>query len=366
MQISLTKKLAAVMEIKPSDTDESINPLFCWTANWTNTFENHKEDMVVMANQATRFTVTIYGVKHNQFKDISAKIIAAIQHTLLAMNLDPELVGEYIRLSGEITYAANHDRKLTAHVNRRGLDAAFVVGDAVNESEGKLKFEDTLGSSLSKWPVNCSNNSDDGFIPSQKMIESLTELTGKPAYNYCAFELLVTLDLGIYKAIRRLIVSADMEFQKLHKVLQRTFNWENRHLYDFTFFDENSTNPCTRLVTCEEGLVFDKTAVLIDGQNLSEYLPKYKRIMYAYDMGDYWEHEIELVRIIDKHNAESPYLLESIGQAPPEDVGGVSGFIDFREIMLNHNHPDYASTKEWARYWSPELSKWQSRPRVID
>ena len=98
MQIALTKKLATAMEIKPAAADESVNPLFCWTANWTNTFDKRKEDMVVMVNHATRFTITIYGIKRGQFKNIGAKMIAAIRNTLLAMNLSPELVDEYIRL----------------------------------------------------------------------------------------------------------------------------------------------------------------------------------------------------------------------------------------------------------------------------
>lgn len=82
-------------------------------------------------------------------------------------------------------------------------------------------------------------------------------------------------------------------------------------------------------------------------------------------MGDSWEHEIELVREIENYDGESPYLLEATRQAPPEDVGGVGGFVDFREIMLDQSHPEYEETKEWACYWSPELREWESHPHVI-
>ena len=82
-------------------------------------------------------------------------------------------------------------------------------------------------------------------------------------------------------------------------------------------------------------------------------------------MGDNWEHSIELLRVIEEHNEESPYLIEAVGQTPPEYVGGVGGFIDFREIMLNPDHPDYAETKEWVGYWSPELREWNTKPKVI-
>lgn len=142
MQIALTKKLADAMEIKPAAVDTATEPIFSWTANWVNTFDRRKEDMVVMINNTTRFTVTIYGIKRGGFKDIAIKMKDAIRNTLLAMNLDAEFVDEYFRQSGEIEFASNHDRKLTSWVNRQGLDAAFTIGRAVNDYEGKLKYED--------------------------------------------------------------------------------------------------------------------------------------------------------------------------------------------------------------------------------
>ena len=365
MQIALTKKLATAMGVKPCAADESANPLFCWAANWINTFENCQEDMIVMVNRATRFTVTIYGVKRGLFKDIQAKMIAAIHHTLLSMNLDPELVEEYVCLASDIAYTANRDRKMTSQLYHQGLDAAFVAGRAVNESGGRLKFEDTLGRAVSRRLVNYSTRSEDAFIPAREMAKSLCELTGKPPYKYRAFELLVTLDLDIYKATRRLIVAADIDFQRLHLVLQQAFGWRNYHLYEFTVWDD-AGKPCARLVPDEESLSYGDDAVLMDGHKLSEFLPRYNRILYTYDMGDDWEHQIELVRVIDEHNEDSPYLLEANGQTPPEDVGGVDGFIDFRKIMLDPDHPEHAATKEWAGYWSAELKEWAARPRVID
>jgi len=94
-------------------------------------------------------------------------------------------------------------------------------------------------------------------------------------------------------------------------------------------------------------------------------MPLYQRILYTYDMGDNWEHEITFAREITEHNEESPYLLEAIGQTPREDVGGVGGYCDFRAIMLDPSHPEHALMKAWAGYWSLELQEWESRPRVI-
>lgn len=365
VQISLTKKLSSVAKIKPGEFDESIDPLFCWTANWTNTFADRKEDMVVLVNQANRFTVAIYGIRRNQFKNIEEKMIAAIKNTFLAMNYNPELVEEYLRLAGEVTYAVNRDPKMTACMNRQGFDAAAVVGRTVNDSRGDIAFIDTLGSIVSRWSVNYGKSVKESFIPAKEMIKALPELTGKPAYRYPAFELLVTLDLEIYQATRRLIVPSGIEMQKFHKVLQKTFDWEDYHLYDFAVYDEKSDELSVRLVPDKESLDYGPKAKPLYGCKLSDYLPGNK-LIYTYDMGDNWQHSIELVRTIDEFNEDSPYLLESKGQTPPEDVGGVGGFLDFREIMLNPEHPGYNEAREWSHYWTPELSGWKSRPGFVD
>lgn len=60
MRIALTKKLADAMGGSYPKNDESENLLFSWTANWTKVWENRRvEDMLVLVNNATRFTVGI-------------------------------------------------------------------------------------------------------------------------------------------------------------------------------------------------------------------------------------------------------------------------------------------------------------------
>lgn len=364
MQIGLTKKLAEAMGVKPSSALEDENPLFSWTANWTKVWENRRaEDMLVLVNNATRFTVAIYEVKRKDLKNMDQMMKRAISNTLLFMNINPEIVDAYIRMCGEVTFSKNNNRQITAWVTKAGLECSFYVG---NEYNGIAKmFLDTVGTSINYRPVNYSGNASEGFIPCQTMIKALSQLTGKPAYKYRAFELLVTLDLEAYKATRRIIVPADLEFTRLHKVLQSVLNWEDYHLYDFSVFADNEDQPAVRLVPSEDDLEYDEDAALMKGHVLSEFLPQCKSMRYTYDMGDNWEHEIQFVRVIDEYDKESPCLLEARGQAPPEDVGGVGGFVNFRKIMLNPDHPEYEETKEWAKYWTTELGEWQSRPRVI-
>jgi len=364
MQVALTKKIAEAMGVNPPTEYKEENILFSWTANWTKVWENRRaEDMLVLVNNATRFTVAIYQVKRKDLKNVEEMMKAAISNTLLSMNLNPDIVEEYMRLAGKVVFVQNKSRQTAAWVTKAGMDCSFHIADEYN---GIAKmFSDTVGVTTNYRPVNYSGKYCEGFIPYEAMFEALSKLTGKHVYKYRAFELLVTLDLEVYKAARRIIVPADLDFTRLHKVLQSVFNWEDCHLYDFSVFTDNEDQPAVRLVPSEDDLEYDEDAVLTKEHVLSDFLPGYKSMRYTYDMGDNWEHEIQLVRVIDEYDKESPNLLEASGQAPPEDVGGVGGFVNFRKIMLNRVHPEYEEAKEWAGFWTTELDKWKSHPRVI-
>ena len=364
MQIALTQKLSKAIKINPPSASEDEDPLFCWTANWTKAWGSGRtENMLVLINNATRFTVAIYQVKRKNLKSALRKIQTAISDTLLSMKLNSEIVEEYIRRAGDLKFVQNHSRKAASLITKACRKCALQTEYMYNGIE-KISG-DTVSASVNYEPAHFSDKSSETFYPYEVLFNTLSKLTGKPIYNYQAFELKVTLDLKVYKAVRKIIVPADFKFSQLNRVLQSVFNWENDHLYNFTVYVNNKRTPAVRLVPTEEDLKFDDIAVLMEGHVLSEFLPQYKKIRYTYDMGDNWEHEIRLVRVIDGYDKESPRLLKAVGQTPPEDVGGVIGFLDFREIMLDPENPKYAETKEWAGDWAPELSEWQRKPKVI-
>ncbi|NLO98966.1 MAG: hypothetical protein GX386_01575, partial [Clostridiaceae bacterium] len=86
MQIALTKKLMDAMGLNCESAFEDQNPLFCWTANWTKVWDNRRtEDMIVLVNNATRFTVAIYQVKRKDLKNVAEIMRTAISNTLWFM-----------------------------------------------------------------------------------------------------------------------------------------------------------------------------------------------------------------------------------------------------------------------------------------
>lgn len=52
-------------------------------------------------------------------------------------------------------------------------------------------------------------------------------------------------------------------------------------------------------------------------------------------------------KVIDDFHANHPVCLEGSGDAPPEDVGGETGYECFVEAMADENHPEHNDYKLW-------------------
>ena len=100
---------------------------------------------------------------------------------------------------------------------------------------------------------------------------------------------------------------------------------------------------------------------IIDAYNVNNDLPEEKytleslapkkgaKIRYWYDFGDDWMHEI-IVENTNYTNAEKPhpiYCIEGVRACPPDDCGGVYGFVDFCEAMADPKHPEHQELKSW-------------------
>ena len=82
---------------------------------------------------------------------------------------------------------------------------------------------------------------------------------------------------------------------------------------------------------------------------------EYQKILYIYDYGDGWLHQIEVENLIADYYEELPILLSGEGDSPPEDVGGPDGFAEFLDIINNPKHEEHEEMKIWAegQEWEP-------------
>ncbi len=151
------------------------------------------------------------------------------------------------------------------------------------------------------------------------------------------------------KIWRRILVSPDLRLSDLHKIIQTTMGWTNTHLHQFrkqqTFYTRK---------TDQDGFWDDPDNVDYSRIKISDLLKKEKdKIIYDYDFGDGWEHDIVLEKIIaNGQNKITPTCLTGKNNCPPEDCGGIWGYADMLEIL---KHPDHAEYKEYTEWLGEEF-----------
>ncbi|NOZ83772.1 MAG: plasmid pRiA4b ORF-3 family protein [Epsilonproteobacteria bacterium] len=145
------------------------------------------------------------------------------------------------------------------------------------------------------------------------------------------------------KIWRRLLIPSDLLLSDFHKIIQTSIGWTNSHLHQFiknrTFYTERMPDDSWN----------EMNNVDYKKIKISDLLKKEKeKIVYEYDFGDSWEHDIILEKILpldDKMNY--PVCLKGKMNCPPEDCGGVWGYSEMLEILKQPDHEEYENYIEW-------------------
>jgi len=119
--------------------------------------------------------------------------------------------------------------------------------------------------------------------------------------------------------------------------------WTDSHLHQFEKDGKNWGVP--------EWDEFDEFDLIDEGKTrLVEVLKTEGDSMaYQYDFGDDWEHEVALEKILPADDApKHPVCLAGERRCPPEDVGGVHGYQEFLNVILDPAHQEYEQYVRWA------------------
>jgi hypothetical protein len=143
---------------------------------------------------------------------------------------------------------------------------------------------------------------------------------------------------------RRILIQPDLPLADFHKVIQTTMGWTNSHLHHFI---KNRTFYAKRYH--DDDFWDELDNVDYKDLKISDLLKKEKeKIIYEYDFGDSWEHEILLEEITSNDNKiKYPICIKGKMNCPPEDCGGVWGYANILEIINQPDHEEYESCIEW-------------------
>lgn len=142
---------------------------------------------------------------------------------------------------------------------------------------------------------------------------------------------------------RRVEVSLTTNLRALHEVIQAVMPWENAHLYQFTIGDRVYGEPGP------EDAAWGRKIYQAKGMRLGTLIGRgVTEFDYTYDFGDDWQHRItvESVGVTDPA-LDYPVFIDGERRAPPEDVGGPPGFMDFLEAIAKRSHPQHKDVVRW-------------------
>ena len=125
---------------------------------------------------------------------------------------------------------------------------------------------------------------------------------------------------------RRLLVEDTMTLGDLHMAVQAAMGWDNSHLHLFMLGREQVGDP-RQLDEVED----EERVTVADVARR-----RLKSFAYIYDMGDDWEHTVT-IEGSEAIDAARPYPACIGGKraCPPEDSGGVWGFVHMLEAVAD-------------------------------
>ncbi|MEX2106029.1 MAG: plasmid pRiA4b ORF-3 family protein [Solirubrobacterales bacterium] len=137
---------------------------------------------------------------------------------------------------------------------------------------------------------------------------------------------------------RRLLIRADTPLDRLHWVIVAAFGWAGYHMHVFKSGAEEFGVPDPQLGFIDERGV--SLGELIGGVG--------DRLLYTYDFGDDWEHEIVVEELRDADpEVHYPALVAAKGACPPEDCGGPWGYAELKEILADPTDDRHREMLDW-------------------
>ncbi|MBX3640628.1 MAG: plasmid pRiA4b ORF-3 family protein [Nitrosomonas sp.] len=163
-------------------------------------------------------------------------------------------------------------------------------------------------------------------------------MTARPLRS--VYQLKVTLKYFRPPIWRRFLIASSANLSEVHITLQIVMGWTNSHLHGFIFGNEQYGEPDQEFFDT----IKDESKFRLDQLLRHEN----EKLIYNYDYGDSWEHEVLLEKILPfKHDMTLPQCIKGKRACPPEDIGGIPGYALFLEAINDPSHPEHEEMHEW-------------------
>jgi hypothetical protein len=130
---------------------------------------------------------------------------------------------------------------------------------------------------------------------------------------------------------------------KLDRVIQAAMGWTNSHLHDFVIDGRNYGIPDDEWAGDQPML--DDRRQTVGGVLGTEV----QRFSYLYDFGDHWQHTVVVEQVMLPNETNTwPLCLDGRNACPPEDVGGIGGYMEFLQAIRDPTHEEHDAMWRWC------------------
>lgn len=148
-----------------------------------------------------------------------------------------------------------------------------------------------------------------------------------PAKN--AIQLKVALKYIRPPIWRRIAVPDNFTLGQLHDVIQLAMGWYNCHLHAFRVPRRGFGPPLREFGSGLDAAENENTTFVC-----AILVRKGQKLIYEYDFGDSWEHEIIVEKMLPiDPQAKYPVCLDGARACPPEDCGSFPGYCDILKAL---------------------------------
>lgn len=126
----------------------------------------------------------------------------------------------------------------------------------------------------------------------------------------------------------------------LHYLIQDVFWWKGYHSYMFKVGDDEYSDP--EFDSEFQGWLDDSKI------KVGKIVDTHPEFEFIYDFGDWWSHKVVFEKFVKANPKEKyPVCIDGKNAAPPEDVGGVYGFEEFKAAIKNKKHERHQEFLDW-------------------
>lgn len=145
------------------------------------------------------------------------------------------------------------------------------------------------------------------------------------------FHIRMKLNYSPIPVWREIKIPSNVSLEFLAFVIMETMGWNNEHLHSFRTKNHVYKNTACLAQDAKFNTWFSGRVSSLDTNDyaISDILSfKGKRVLFEYDFGDSWEHDIWVKGVRKYEDGEDPKVLfvKGKGMCPPENCGGIGGF----------------------------------------